>query len=318
MEWKELERYRPIPREGARLLAWVALAALVALGDAFFLGMIFPEATLSIDFWKGWMILYAIALTTLFRLGAERINDYWRLNVRSYDACFWIKNDDGIDPDVGVQIIERHRSSYWMPCELNEHGKIFLRVPLGGWFQKQGLLYRVTGEGRSSERSPFRAWRIKVRQPITDPYDSCIEVIDGKGDRIPLTVSATLRFAAWLSVGGIQEWRHEVPDLLRAVRESRAELDEVRRERDEAMKQAETLDGEVRAGLARRNAALAAMHRTIVAIKGTSRFGKSKDAKRIREDLEETLRAIIPKGAHPLKSIYAPTQPAAPAAAEAQ
>lgn len=306
MELREVQKYRPIPWEGVRLLAWVALAALVALGGAFFLGMIFPEASLSLAFWKGWVILCAIVLTALFRLGAQRINGYWERNVRGYEACFWIDKDEGVDPDVGIWVEEMRRPPDWAPCELNGRGKIFLRVPLGGWFRKRGQLFRVVNETNKLYRAPFRAWRIIVRQPITDPLiGSYIEVIDGKGDRIPLTVSETLRFAAWLSAGGIQEWRHEVPYLLRAVRESRTELNETRDERDEAKKRVETLEGELGAAVAGREDAIAAIDNAIIAIDATKRFQHhpSKEAKRIREGMIQDLLRLAPVG-HPRRERY--------------
>jgi hypothetical protein len=151
---------------------------------------------------------------------------------------------------------------------------------------------------------PFRAWRIKVRQPITDPLvGSCIEVIDGAGIRIPLTVSATLRFAEWLSAGGIQEWRHQVSDLVRLIRGGRAELNRIRDERDEAKKRIETLEGELGVTADRLDHALQAMDEAIVGIKATSRFGKSIEAKRIREGLIEDLLLVAPP-CHPRRLVY--------------
>jgi hypothetical protein len=196
-----------------------------------------------------------------------------------------------------------------MPCEANEHGKIFLRVPLGGWFRRSGLLYRVGGEYPNFQRMPFRAWRIKVRQPITDPLvGACIEVIDGKGDRVPLTVSETLRFATWIMRGGssgFQEWRHEVPYLLRAVREGRAELAKMTCERDEAKKRIGELESELGAAVAQREDAILTLDRAIVAIDATKRFQHhpSKEAKRIREEMIADLLRIAPP-AHPLRERY--------------
>ncbi|MBU1146430.1 hypothetical protein KKD80_02700 [Patescibacteria group bacterium] len=308
MEWKELERYRPIPKGGLKLLGLLFIIFLFA-AVCLFLSQTNWEGSPMVVVGRivGYLVIVAIGVL-LFNppLYFWRLRGYWRLNILSYDACFWIKNDEGVDPDIGVQIIERHRSPYWMPCELNERGKTFLRVPLGGLFRKRGQLFGVMKGFGEPSRVEFRAWRVIVRQPVTDPLtDSCIEVVDNKGDRVPLTVSETLRFAAWIGSGGIQEWRHEVPDLLRAFRESRAELAEVRRERDEAKKRVEALEGELGVAVAQREDALTAIDNTIIAIDATKRFKHhpSKEAMRIREAMIRDLLHIAPLG-HPLRERY--------------
>jgi hypothetical protein len=304
-EVREVEKYRAITWGGLKFFLGF-VATLVLTGNGVLITMFMykwiPDLPGDLEILPGVLLGMSIMLgvTIYATTGSRRrwIEDYWRRNIRGYEACFWIKNDEGVDPDVSIWVEEMRRPPYWAPCEMNGRGKIFLRVPLGGWFRRSGLLYRIGGEYPNLQRMPFRAWRVIVRKPITDPLvGACIEVIDGKGDRIPFTVSATLRFAEWLSAGGIQEWRHQVPDLLRAVFESRAELNRTSDERDEVKKRAEELERKWKTACQQREDALSAIAEAIGRIDATKRFIKSDQAQTIRTWLNGRLAAMAPVGA---------------------
>lgn len=216
----------------------------------------------------------------LVLLEIEKITPCWRRNVVGYDAWFWILDNQGVDPDVGVIIVSRgnmslKNRSLESSSALAARGKHnnFLRVPLGGWFRRrQGQLFYCDS---SDYLLLTMAWRVRAPKPITDPIaGQYVELIDGKGDAIALTVGETLRFAHQIH-GGIQEWRHEVPNLLREVRERRREIAEIRAEREEVME----------ALLAAKRHERELLEETIGQLDATKRFIRSKQAKKIRDDL---------------------------------
>lgn len=262
MDMQEVEKYRPIPWEGVRLLAWVALAALVALGGAFFLGMIFPEASLSLEFWKGWMILFVIALTVLFRLGARRINGYWERNVRGYTLWGWRDFQGEVKWEIALIL----------PYDLA------IGVALGGWFRRSRIICSAVTfcEGVDSKKMLSR-WRVNFVQIHANTGAIIVRLTDRYGNRVTVNAKDALeileRFSARLEAF-TNTWDAVVSHgfIVEHV---------LTKERDEARQQLKD--------------AIAQIVGTVDHLDATKRFIKSKQAQEIRRGLVCELERLLPQ-----------------------
>jgi len=278
MDLRELEKYRPIPWGGARLLAWVASTLLIALGCAYLATKI-PGYPL--NFWGALMLSCAATFAVSFsRQRREVLRDYWRRNVRGY--LFWCGRDSQGKMQWGIK---------WTTL-----GDLAIGLPLGGWFRRRGQIKTVV----HLVHERLVGWSLR-RCVEGEAFELVYRHRDDKvEERISVSAESALHYLEIVASG---ELRHlGLSGLVSYLDKTR---DVAQSERDEAKKRVGELKSELGVNTHWLDEALAALDRAIVAIDATRRFKHhpSKEAQRIREEMIADLLRIAPLG-HPLRERY--------------
>lgn len=302
MELREVEKFRPIPRGGLKLLVFplliLSVMATIWVSTLFVIGK---------DAWanKGFVALLTLISAAsivgmplfISRYPLRWSGDYLRRNVRGHNAWFW--RDEG---EIRVVVTRRGKGEgkdlkFPSSCPI-------IKIPLGGWFNSSGGVYWCHFDGKVGR---VQGWTVKrpswIRDDVHFPRAT---LIDSEGQSITIYVGTALDFFKYRT--NSVDWSWVVDGMLEDIKR-------LGQERDEVKKRAETLEGELSTVRDRLDCALRAMDEAIVGIKNTSRLGKSKEAKRIREGLIEDLLQIAPSG-HPRRLVY--ELASSQAAAEAQ
>lgn len=303
MDWKELERYRPIPWGGVKFfLGLVATLVLTANGAliALFMHKWIPDLPGDLEIapgvFLGMSIMLGVWIYAVTGSRREWLENYWRRNVKGHNAWFWC------DDKGKVQ---------WGISRLAEERILALCLPLGGWFRKGRIdrgVFDSIGMCDSISRSWFKRWQVKLT--TLNQWRVSVELRDPEGGRACLDVEVALELGQAVRwCGGNKE-----ATVSSAIELLLADRQKVHSERDETKLKVLALRGELASAESELGNALAVIDKAIVAIKNTSRLGKSKEAQRIREGLVNGLVHSAPMG-HPLRERYEQpdSQPAAAA-----
>ncbi|MFA5413678.1 MAG: hypothetical protein WC348_04030 [Patescibacteria group bacterium] len=280
MDLQELEKYRPIPWGGLHILIWLLLVPLLAAFGCAYLATKIPGYPF--DFWGAWVSsCAAMFVVGLSRRRRAELRDYWQKTVRAYNAWFWRDEKQKIQVSFTRRGKKGDEDSNPLPCPV-------IKVPLGGWFNSSGGVYRR----HFNEVGLAQGW--KVRFP-SDPWRNALSphvtLIDAEGHSITLGIGVALDFCEYYFTGDrTTEWLLPVDVMLE-------EIKRLSRERDEAKKRAEELERKWKMACQQREDALSAIAEAIGRIDATKRFIKSDQGQAIRTWLNGRLAAMAPVGA---------------------
>lgn len=293
MDWNELKKYRPIPKGGLKVAALVVIDLMVGFGVAALIAFFYKWFEL-VGFWVcGSTVSSFMLVADIFAAHDKLFSGFWRRNVRGYTLWGWRDENDRVRWELALVL----------PYDLA------IGVALGGWFRRSRIICSaVTFREGVNSKEMLSKWRVKVAQIHVCTRTIIVRLTDRCGDRVTVNAKDALeileRFSARLEAIG-NGWQDVVRHGLIYERVRTTERDEAVRQRDHAF---------------------LAMLKADAAIKGTSRFQKSKDAKRIREGLIRDILEIAPAD-HPLQRVLREEQSgnqpatataAAPAATEAR
>jgi hypothetical protein len=283
MDMKEVEKYRPIPRGGLKLLAGVAVIALACVG----IGFLLEESTT-----VAWAWLSAGgSFTTMLTVGAFvlGLGDYLRRNVTGYNVWFWRDEEQKIRVSFTRRNTKEDRDSSPLPCPV-------IKVPLGGWLNSTGCVYRLWfGKvGRA------QGWRVRFpSDPWRNALSPHVTLINAEGHSVTLGIGIALDFCEYYFTGDrTTEWLLPVDVMLGDIKRLTAE-------RDEAKKRIETVQEELRRAESQVDCWLreackwnAVIREAIVRLDATKRFVKSKQGREVREWLAARLKELDPMGSY--------------------
>lgn len=286
--------YLPVPHGGPILLGQaiiVAILTALCVGIAIAGGFLHARIDDSVIkfFAKILLVVGAGGAGSIFALWYRWMwrdaSEYWLRNIRGYRLACFLKSDDSGRPVL----------SHWVIAPgnvLTSEGvsAATLVLPLGGWFP------RTTIVAPEKEGYPW-LWgsvQLRLRYPLRsldDIGNRSVQITDRHGDRLTVTVQRALEVFEQHGVNiltrGLDGWQS-------AFNLAFEHSERFVRERDAVQAQL------TREGLASEYAhrmwrnALGEVEAAIQRIKGTSRFGSSIEALRIRIYLLERFRDLVP------------------------
>ncbi|MBI5071826.1 hypothetical protein HZB93_02980 [Candidatus Falkowbacteria bacterium] len=283
MDLQEVQKYRPIPKGGLKLLVFPLLFLLSAT-----VLWVIVHYDLDKEKWvmRGGIILGLVTILMLAEIIGVRhpirwLRDYWWRNVKGYNAWYWRDEEQKIQVSFTRRGEKEDEYAVFLKCPV-------IKVPLGGWFNSWGCVYRH----RFNEVGQAQGW--KVRLP-SDPWRNALSphvtLVDAENHSITPDIGTALDFCEYYFIDDrVYEWILRASVMLVDIKRLMAE-------RDEAKKRAEELEGKWKTACRQREDALSVIAEAIGRIDATKRFIKSDQAQAIRKWLSGRLAAMAPVGA---------------------
>ncbi len=291
MDLYEVEKYRPIPRGGLKLLVALMMYVMISLGVAalngwatFVLTSKVPDLAVSVSIGVGSTIVLFLLSLLGSRYPISWFRDYWRRNVWGYVLWCWRDDKGEVQWAIGQTALH----------------ELAIGLALGGWFRRSRITCpAVTFREGVNSKEMLSRWRVKLVEIHACTQTIIVRLKDWRGDRVTVNAKDALeileRFSARLEA---------LDNLWDAIVRHGLIAERVRtEERDEAKLEILKLRGDLASVKSELENALVVIDKAIAAIKNTSRLGKSKEAQRIREGLIDGLVHSAPMG-HPLRERY--------------
>ncbi len=295
---QRIQERRAIPYGELKLLAWFLLWPVAV-------GCIWISLGLeSESFWHAVTTIVgaASAVTAVLSLlpyaigdfsGFHFLREFLHRNVVGQKAVFWIDADQKLCLKiVKGSDVSRSEMANW-----------FLVIPLGGWPTRQPYFignHMVLARVASLNRS------VRIRL-CSVSYSAGAGVVmvrwtDSQGDSVTLQIERALRLLQEFVFNGApapirERWSDIVPHYDICLSEANRKLDIMAGREDMSFRERDSL-------VANRDALANRLDRLVMDLADTSRFGKSKEGKRLREGLERDLAKLLPEE-HPRHWYYA-------------
>lgn len=254
---EQLESYKPIPKGGAKFFISLMFLAMMVL--AICVGGVLTGSAVLVAgsiFTAGPLSMW-VASVIMGQNPISWFREYWKRNVRGHRI--WYRLDE--EGEVVREIDQ-------LSTEKIPRGKISLELYLGGWFKRP----RVIESGICWDAT------VRVRQ---HKNSGVVTLIDESGDRVRLFIEDALRILSHSHAPRFLDW----PEIVRKLLTDLSETKQLNRD----------LNGEFNGLKIKRDALLIVLEQIIDQIQDTSRFGKSKEAQRLREYVENELLYYLPE-----------------------